>query len=53
MMSGLTKFLFDDEGTAAVEYAIMLSLLLLVVISTVLTLGTKTNSAFGNTARLL
>jgi Flp pilus assembly pilin Flp len=53
MMARLKRFLFSDDGAAAVEYAIMLSLILLVVVSTVVTLGTKTNSTFNNTAALL
>ena len=52
-MAALKRFLFDDEGAAATEYAIMFSLILLVIVSTVVTLGTKTNSTFNNTAALL
>ena len=53
MLSVLVKFLDEEDAAAAVEYAIMLSLLLMVVVSTVVTLGTKTNSAFNNTATKL
>jgi Flp pilus assembly pilin Flp len=53
MMNLLKSMLMEDDGAAATEYAIMLGLILIVVVSTVVTLGTKTNSAFNNTASLL
>ena len=53
MRSQLKRFLLEDEGAAATEYAIMLSLILLVIVSTIATLGSKTNSSFNNTASLL
>ncbi len=53
MMTGLKNFLIDEEAAAATEYAIMLSLLLMVIVSVVTTLGTKTKSTFNNTASLL
>lgn len=53
MRSQLKRFLLDDEGAAATEYAIMFSLILLVIVSTIATLGSKTNSSFNNTASLL
>ncbi len=49
-MLEIKRFLLDEEAAAATEYAIMLSLLLLVVVSAVMTLGSKVNSAFNNTA---
>lgn len=53
MSSQLKRFLLEDEGAAATEYAIMFSLILLVIVSTVVTLGSKTNSSFNNAASLL
>lgn len=53
MTNHLRRFLRDDAGAAATEYAIMFSLILLVIVSTVVTLGSKTNSTFNNTASLL
>ncbi len=53
MISRIKRFLRDEEAAAATEYAIMLSLILRVIISTVVTLGTKTNSAFNNCASQL
>lgn len=53
MKSQFKCFLLEEDGAAATEYAIMFSLILLVIVSTVVTLGTKTNSTFNNTASLL
>lgn len=50
---GLKRFLLDEEAAAATEYAIMISLLLMVIVSTVVTLGSKANSTFNNTASKL
>ena len=52
-MNRLTHFLFDEDGTSATEYAIMLSLIMMVIVSTVVTLGSKVNSTFNNTATKL
>lgn len=49
-MAVIKRFLLDEEAAAATEYAIMISLILMVIISTVVTLGSKTNSAFTNAA---
>ena len=53
MFQRLNEFFFDEDAAAATEYAIMLSLLILVVASTVVTLGTKANSTFNNCATKL
>jgi pilus assembly protein Flp/PilA len=52
-MNGLKRFLLDEEAATATEYAIMLSLLLMVIVSTVATLGSKANGAFNNAASKL
>ena len=52
-MSVLKRFLIDEEAASATEYAIMLSLILMVVVSTVVTLGNKANSSFNNCASKL
>ncbi|WP_157605055.1 Flp family type IVb pilin [Schlesneria paludicola] len=49
-MAAIKRFLLDEEAASATEYAIMLSLLLMVIVSTVATLGTKANNAFNNAA---
>jgi Flp pilus assembly pilin Flp len=52
-MSGLKRFLFDEEAASATEYAILIGLLLMVLISGVTILSTNTNSAFNNCASRL
>lgn len=49
-MVAIKRFLLDEEAAAATEYAILISLILMVVISTVVTLGSKANNAFSNAA---
>lgn len=53
MLKRFKAILFGEEAAAATEYAIMLSLLILVIASTVVTLGTQANSTFSNTASKL
>ena len=53
MLMRLKAFMIDEEAAAATEYAIMLSLLLLVIVGAVATLGAKTKSTFNNTASVL
>ena len=52
-MSVLKRFWMDEEAAAATEYAIMIALIMMVVITGVTTLGSKTNSSFNNTAAKL
>jgi len=42
----LVSFLRDEEGPTAVEYAVMLSLIIVVCIASVTTLGKNANQAF-------
>ena len=42
------RFLVSDEGPTAVEYAVMLALIILVCIGAVQTLGTNTSTTFTN-----
>ncbi len=50
MLSTLTchviKFVRNEEGPTAVEYAVMLALILVVCIGAITTLGTNANSTF-------
>ena len=46
----LLGFLKDESGPTAVEYAVMLALILVVCIASVTTLGTNANSTFSNVA---
>jgi len=51
-MRGLTKklirFLKTEEGPTAVEYAVMLALIIVVCIAAITSLGTNANQTFGN-----
>jgi pilus assembly protein Flp/PilA len=51
-MRGLTKklirFLKTEEGPTAVEYAVMLALIIVVCIAAITSLGTNANTTFGN-----
>ena len=49
-LASLKQFLADESGPTAVEYAVMLALIIVVCITAVTTLGTKTNSTFSNVA---
>jgi pilus assembly protein Flp/PilA len=40
------QFLKDEDGPTAVEYAVMLALIIVVCISAVTTLGTNANNTF-------
>ena len=45
----ILRFLKDESGPTAVEYAVMLALLIVVMFGTISVLGTTANSAFENT----
>jgi pilus assembly protein Flp/PilA len=42
----LVGFLTDESGPTAVEYAVMLALIIVVCITAITTLGTNTNNTF-------
>lgn len=43
----------DDQGATAVEYALMLSLIFVVIVAAVTLLGTSMATMFGNAATLI
>ena len=43
-------FLQDEDGPTAVEYAVMVALIIVVSIAAITTLGTKVSSTFSDTA---
>ena len=49
-LAGLKQFLNDESGPTAVEYAVMLALIVVVCITAITTLGTNANSTFSNVA---
>jgi pilus assembly protein Flp/PilA len=46
----LVNFLKSDDGPTAVEYAVMLALIIVVCIAAVITLGQNTSGTFANAA---
>lgn len=44
----LKNFLQNEEGPTAVEYAVMLALIVVVCIAAITALGTAANNTFGN-----
>jgi pilus assembly protein Flp/PilA len=49
-VAGVKQFLADDSGPTAVEYAVMLALIIVVCITAVTTLGSNAASTFSNVA---
>jgi pilus assembly protein Flp/PilA len=47
-MSPLVKFLKDESGPTAVEYAVMLALIIVVCIAAITALGSNANTTFSN-----
>jgi pilus assembly protein Flp/PilA len=50
MTHRLVDFLKREDGPTAVEYAVMLALIIVVCITAITTLGTRANSTFNNVA---
>jgi len=44
----LVQFLKNEDGPTAVEYAVMLALIIVVCITAITTLGTNANKTFGD-----
>jgi pilus assembly protein Flp/PilA len=49
-LAGVKQFINDESGPTAVEYAVMLALIVVVCVSAITTLGTNANSTFSNVA---
>ncbi len=47
MSRSLVKFLKTEDGPTAVEYAVMLALIIVVCLTAISTLGNNANSTFG------
>jgi len=52
-MSKVRKFLVSEDGPTAVEYAVMLALIIVVCLAAIGTIGTNANTTFGNVASSL
>jgi pilus assembly protein Flp/PilA len=49
-MKKLLRFLRADDGPTAVEYAVMLAMIVLVCIAAIQSVGTKTGASFSNSS---
>jgi len=52
-MNSVVNFLQKEDGPTAVEYAVMLALIIVVCITAITTLGTKANTTFNNVSAQL
>jgi len=52
-MLSVANFLKREDGPTAVEYAVMLALIIVVCITAITTLGTKANATFNTTSNEL
>ena len=52
-MRSLYKFLASEDGPTAVEYAVMLALIVVACLTAISALGTATNATFGNVSNSL
>jgi pilus assembly protein Flp/PilA len=50
LLAGVQRFLRDESGPTAVEYAVMLALIIVVCITAVTTLGGNAKNTFSNVA---
>jgi pilus assembly protein Flp/PilA len=53
LASIMRRFLVSEDGPTAVEYAVMLALIVLVCITAISTVGTRTSTTFNNMAQSL
>jgi pilus assembly protein Flp/PilA len=49
----IVQFLSAEEGPTAVEYAVMLAMIIVVCLATISTLGSNTNNSFSYTANVV
>ena len=47
-LAAVKQFIDDESGPTAVEYAVMLALIIVVCITAITTLGTNANKTFGS-----
>ena len=53
MLKKVTKFLKSEDGPTAVEYAVMLALIIVVCLTAIQAIGTRANATFNNVANQL
>ncbi len=52
-MTSVAKFVNSEDGPTAVEYAVMLALIIVVCIGAIQLIGTNANAKFGTVASVL
>ena len=50
IVSKVQRFLIEEDGPTAVEYAVMLALIIVVCVAAIQALGTNANSTFNSVA---
>ena len=50
MLQKIRQFLVSEDGPTAVEYAVMLALIVIVCLTAIQSLGTQANTTFNNVA---
>ena len=53
LIQGVRRFLVSEDGPTAVEYAVMLALIIIVALTAIQTLGTRTSTTFNNVSEQL
>jgi pilus assembly protein Flp/PilA len=53
LVSKIGRFLRSEDGPTAVEYAVMLALIVIVCLTAITAVGTKTSATFDNVANSL
>jgi pilus assembly protein Flp/PilA len=53
LTSKIQRFLVSEDGPTAVEYAVMLALIVIVCLTAIKSIGTNANTTFGNVATQL
>jgi pilus assembly protein Flp/PilA len=53
LLSRIVRFLSEEDGPTAVEYAVMLALILVTCVTAITTLGTTTSGSFNQVATTL
>lgn len=53
LLEACREFCANEDGPTAVEYAVMLALIIVVCVASITTLGTNVNSSFVDTANIL
>ncbi|MDB5385897.1 MAG: Flp/Fap pilin component [Planctomycetaceae bacterium] len=52
-VAGVKKFIVSEDGPTAVEYAVMLALIVIVCLTSIQAIGTNANTTFSNVSAQL